>query len=66
MKQTKQYKKTTDLAPKKFQGEKRKKEGRKLSKTVNISPDPDFQMERARFTKYPVNNTEQIQTTIKY
>lgn len=47
MKQTKQYKKTTDLAPKKFQGEKRKKEGRKLSKTVNISPDPDFQMERA-------------------
>lgn len=25
MKQTKQYKKTTDLAPKKFQGEKRKR-----------------------------------------
>ena len=47
MNQTKLYKKTTDLGPRNFKESKEKKEGRKLSKTVNISPDPDFQMGRA-------------------
>ena len=52
----------------------RKTENKRKNKEINEEIgqrnfpelDSNFQMERAWFTKYPVNNTEQIQTTIKY